>query len=79
MHHTSRQDTKLTLGELEPVMRKAAAAFMRGDPYPVNALLATLPGNEVLEEWARGLQRQWDALRQQQYLASIQEYDGCGG
>ncbi len=77
MLHTSRQDTKITLGQLAPQMKAAEAAYMNGDALLLNALLAEMPGNDVLQTWANQLQRKRDEARRLDWINSIQEFAGC--
>lgn len=77
MLHTSRQDTKITLGQLAPQMKAAEAAYMAGDASLINALLAELPGNETLQLWANQLQRKRAEARRKGWVETIQEYGGC--
>ena len=77
MNHTSRQDTKITLGSLAPQMQAAASAYMAGDATLLNALLAGLPGNAVIEQWASNLQRKRAEARRVAWIASINEEAGC--
>lgn len=77
MINTSRQDTKITLGQLAPQMKAAEAAYMTGDASLINALLAELPGNETLQLWANQLQRKRAEARRKTWIESIQEFGGC--
>lgn len=77
MQHTSRQDTKITLGQLAPQMQTAAAAYMNDDASLVNALLIELPGNDALQQWANGLQRKRAEARRKAWINSINIEAGC--
>lgn len=76
MIHTSRQDTKITLGQLAPQMQAAERAYMADDASLVNALLIELPGNAALQMWANNLQRKRAEARRVAWVNSIQELGG---
>jgi hypothetical protein len=77
MKHTSRQDTKITLGQLAPRMMAAETAYMADDVAPINALMAELPGNPVLERWADNLQKQRAEAGCWKFINSINAESGC--
>ena len=77
MKHISRQDTKITLGQLAPQMKAAEAAYMADDASLVNALLTELPGNPTLQQWADNLQLKRAEARRTAWINSIQELGGC--
>ena len=77
MLHTSRQDTRIKLGDLAPQMQAAERAYMADDASLINALLAELPGNATLQQLANNLQRKRAEHRNWQHINTMNDLGSC--